>query len=823
MVTPLLSCLLAAALLQVGSTPTPNLRCVDRPPIDSRSRHYVGNRPPLAPSPLVKLPVGTIRPEGWLREQLVRQADGFVGHLGEISRFLAKEGHAWLDPEGEGHSPWEELPYWLKGYGNTGYALGDERVIEEARAWIEGALASQREDGWFGPCPNLTRIRSERGPRPDLWPNMIMVMALQSWHEHTGDERVIELMTRWFRWQLSVPEEDFLLPFWQQQRGADDLASVLWLYNRTGDEWLLELAAKVHRRTADWSGGVANWHGVNIAQGFRGPATWWMVSGDPAHLEATERDWQTVMGEYGQVPGGLWGADENCREGFTGPRQAAETCTMVETMLSCEMLLGITGNPVWADRCEDVAFNSFPASMTPDLKALHYLTAPNMIRCDAASKAPGLQNSGPMLLFDPHRHRCCQHNVAHGWPYFAEHLWMATADDGLAAVLYAPCEVRARVGEGVDVTIETVTQYPFWEEVVLYVDAPAPVRFPLYMRVPGWCNDPRLWLNDEELEVRARPGSFLRLEHTFAPHDRIRLRLFSLMDVRLKRWEANQDCVSVHRGPLTYSLEIGEEYVRAGGTDEWPAWEIHPTTDWNLGLVLDEEDPAGSFQVLGRPMPESGQPFDARVAPCELRVRARAIPAWKEDALGLVGPLQSSPARSTEPVREVSLIPMGCARLRISAFPVIGEGPDAHDWIAPPDPIRATASHCFQGDTVGALSDGLLPRSSGDHGLPRFTFWPRRGSLEWVEYRFEEEREVSRMEVYWFDDTGRGQCRVPIEWAVLVPEGEGWRELEGSRVADPAVDAFDPVAFDPVRTRVLRLEIRLREGFSAGILEWRVH
>lgn len=171
---------------------------------------------------------------------------------------------------------------------------------------------------------------------------------------------------------------------------------------------------------------MPNWHNVNIAQAFGGPARFYPQSKDPKHLIAAERNYQEVRSLYGQAPGGMFGGDENCRPGYRGPRQAIETCGIVEQMLSDETLLAITGRMIWADRCELVALNMLPAAFTADLKALHYLTAPNLVLCDAASKSPGVQNSGPMFLFDPHRHRCCQHNAGHGWPYYTEHLWMAT-------------------------------------------------------------------------------------------------------------------------------------------------------------------------------------------------------------------------------------------------------------------------------------------------------------------------------------------------------------------------------------------------------------
>ncbi|MCL4191554.1 MAG: glycoside hydrolase family 127 protein, partial [Thermoguttaceae bacterium] len=187
------------------------------------------------------------------------------------------------------------------------------------------------------------------------------------------------------------------------------------------------------------------------------------------------------------------------------PRQAAESCSMAEYMLSHELMLKITGNLLWADRCEEVAFNSFPSCMTADLKSLRYLTAPNHAISDRHNKSPGIQNRGAMFLFDPRSHRCCQHNIAHAWPYFAEHLWMATPGGGLAAVLYAPCRVTAKVAGGQEVAIEETTRYPFEETIELKISLAGPVRFPLHLRVPGWCKAPKVTIDGDEVPVEARP------------------------------------------------------------------------------------------------------------------------------------------------------------------------------------------------------------------------------------------------------------------------------------------------------------------------------
>ena len=798
--------------------PTTLASAVAKPATAPVNQFYVGNRAPLLPSQFIKLPVGSVRPEGWTKRILRLQGDGFHGHLTEISQFLKKENNAWLSPTGKGERGWEEVPYWLEGFQDCGYLLGDERMIKEARIWIEGAINSQQPDGWFGPGEGRIGAATDLKGRADLWPNMIMLFCLQSFYEHTGDQRVIDLMTRYFKYLTAVPEKDFLVGYWPKMRAGDQLYSIYWLYNRTGGDWLLDLARKTHRQAARWDTGLIDWHNVNLAQGFREPAEFFLLSHAPKDLAETEHDWSELRQLYGQVPGGMYGADENARKGYTGPRQAIETCGIAEEMLSDEILLGLTGDTRWADQCENVAFNSMPASMTADLKALRYLTAPNQPQSDHVSKSPGIQNGGPMYCMNPYDHRCCQHNAGHAWPYFVEHLWMATAGNGIAAVLYAPCQVTAKVGDGTDVILTETTQYPFDEKIAIKLAASRPVAFPLYLRVPAWCEKPAVRVNGKAVEVAAQAGGFVVLARTWANGDAIELTL--PMEVRLRTWTKNHGTVSVDRGPLTYSLRIVEKYVRHGGTDQWPAWDIFPDSPWNYGLELPAKNPERAFKVVRKSWPADDQPFKWDAAPVQLRAKARRIPAWDLDEKGLVREVQDSPVKSSEPVEEVTLIPMGAARLRISSFPVSGTGPDAKEWQAEAK-VNVTASHCNENDSLLAVCDNLVPQNSNDQSIPRFTWWDHRGTAEWIERRFNQAQRFTKVEVYWFDDTGGGSCRVPASWRLLYQKAGQWLPVADPQGGEADRNKFNVLTFAPVTTDALRIEVKLQPDFSGGILEWR--
>ncbi len=661
---------------------------VARPSTVTSNSFYIGNKEPLQPLYLIKLPVGVIKPEGWILKYLQLQRDGLTGHLGEISGWLEKKNNAWFSGNGKGDHGWEEVPYWLKGYGDLGYILKDEKIIAETKLWLNKVFQSQQPNGYFGPRVIDDKHKDNVNAIPDLWPNMIMLWCMQSYYEYSKDARVIPFMTKYFKWQVTVPDSLMLKLYWENSRGGDNLYSVYWLYDHTGEKWLLDLANNIHRNTANWSqkNNLPNWHNVNIAQCFREPATYFMQAKDTSYLNATYGDFYLIRNIYGQVPGGMFGADEDARKGFTDPRQAVETCGMVEQMSSDEILTGITGDPMWVDNCENVAFNTYPAAVMPDFKGLRYLTAPNMVVSDSKNHSPGIENAGPFLMMNPFSSRCCQHNHSQGWPYYEEHLWMATPDNGLAAILYNSSEVTAKVGDrsGHTVRLRQITNYPFDEHIKIEVNAASPVSFPLYLRIPGWCDNATVSINGKQVVIHATAGSYMRLENKWKQGDVIELML--PMGVSIKQWAQNKNSVSVNYGPLTFSLKIDESYrlmdskqsaigdskwQANADQSKWPAYEIYPASMWNYGLALNGKPAADQFTIIKKPWPQNNFPFTERDVPILIKTKGKLIPSWTLDDYGLCETLPPSPVTVDTKEETINLIPMGAARLRISAFPVV--------------------------------------------------------------------------------------------------------------------------------------------------------
>lgn len=651
---------------------------VDKPQTGT-STNYVGFRAPLVEAPLLKLPVGSIKPQGWLREYLLRQKDGLNGKLGTVSDWLDKNNNQWLSDAGD-HG-WEEVPYWLRGYCSLAYILDDEEMKKEAQVWFDAVLSNLKSDGFLGP-------HNYENGNPELWAQMVMLWALQTYYEYSGDARVLPAMTDYFKWEMNVPDSQFLKGLWQEKRGGDNLWSVLWLYNRTGDESLLPLIEKLHKNTSNWAmdNDLPNWHGVNVAQGFREPATYYMYSKDPSMLQATYNSFNTMRNRYGQVPGGMYGADENARSGYFDPRQGAETCAVVEQMASDEILMGITGDPFWADHCENVALNTFTAALTPDMKALRYITSPNMAISDEKLHGPSIDNNlRGMLSMSPFSSRCCQHNHGMGWPYYAEHLVMATADNGLATMLYTANETTAKVGaEGKNVTLTQTTNYPFDENVTITLASDGDVAFPLYLRIPEWANGATVKVNGEAVAAEGAAGKYVCLNRTWKNNDKVELTF--PMEMSVDTWEQNKGSVSVNYGPLTLSLAIDENFEQHDSRDPefnqddshwqagvdaslWPCYVLKPNSKWNYALVMDKGNKPANFSVNKKEWPSNNFPFTAESVPFEFTAVGVEIPSWGYDETGMTDLLPTKYAPRSEEKRNIRLIPMGAARLRISAFP----------------------------------------------------------------------------------------------------------------------------------------------------------
>ncbi|HEX4226131.1 MAG TPA: beta-L-arabinofuranosidase domain-containing protein, partial [Pseudonocardiaceae bacterium] len=617
------------ALLAAGAAalPLPAVAAPPKTPRDTQAAQYPVNLAPLQPSTYLRLPPGSVTPTGWLATQLDYQVDGLNGRYQDTSHFLVFDSTGWVDPSlGTG---WEEVPYWLRGYGDLGYLTGDAGVRSSTEQWVSAVMKTQAADGFFGP----SYLRTYTNGHAELWPHMPMLHALRSWSEFHDDTSVHDFLTRYFAYVAQQPAGVFA-DGWGNTRWGDTIDVIYWLYNRTGNGDLLDLVRKIHAGMADWVNNIPSLHNVNFAQGFRESTQYWLLSGAQADHDGSYQNYASMLGTYGQFPGGGFAGDEIARPGFTDPRQGFETCGIVEFMASHEILTRATGDPIWADRTEQLAFNMLPAALDPQGKVCHYITAANSVQLDDVIKsALQFDNGFAMQAYLPgvDQYRCCPHNYGQGWPYYVEEMWLATTEGGLAAALLGPSTVTARVVGGGSVTITEQTNYPFSDTVTFTIALSASTAFPLSVRIPGWCPAPQLSVNGASVAVAGGPR-FATINRTWANGDKVTLRL--PMQPSMSTWTDNHNAVSVDCGALTYSLKIDEQWSQVSGTAEWPQYQVTAGSAWNVGLV------PGQQLVLNQAGGNVDDPFSLANVPQTITAQARTVPDWTADSQVVVGTLQ---------------------------------------------------------------------------------------------------------------------------------------------------------------------------------------
>jgi DUF1680 family protein len=668
------------------------------PAVHSAPPRPIFNRAPLAQKPYSELPIGAIQPEGWLRNELQRMAAGMTGHLDEWYPEVCGPRNAWLGGDGD---TWERGPYWIDGLYPLARLLDDQGLQAKAMKWIEWTLTTQRSNGQIGPYTLRDEDRDQPPPRgaqvhkpDDWWPRMVMLKILQQHYMATGDTRIIDCLTRYFKYQLAElpgrPLHDPANPnsgsWWAAQRGGDNLLIVLWLYNVTGDKFLLQLAELIHQQTVpvtDWF----SWrsesmilrradqgpalHCVNLAQMMKTPVVRWQQDQDSRHLQAIEDAFSIVRTFHGQ-PNGLYGGDEGLHG--DSPDRGSELCSAVEMMFSLEKMFEATGIPVYGDRLERVAFNALPTQCEDDYTGRQYFQQTNQIQCTIGPR-DFFNDDGDRTVFGLLTgYPCCTCNLHQAWPKFTQHSWLASQDGGLAVLTYVPSSVTALVADNVTVTLKMETGYPFTEQSTITVSTESPVEFPLHLRIPSWADRTEVQVNGKSLS-EVRPGVMHVIRRRWSDGDTVQIRF--PMQLRSSTWFARSK--AIERGPLVYALDIAGEVTdverpRPEGVSDSAVHrgyrEVRPVSPWNYALPeFVIRQPQDYIDVVVADS-IADNPWTSESAPVKLVTKGIRLPYWNVSRNSAAPPpLSPADAPDEAKAEPITMIPYGSTTLRVTVFP----------------------------------------------------------------------------------------------------------------------------------------------------------
>lgn len=604
-----------------------------------------------------RLTAKEISPRGWLKRQLEIQAAGLAGNLDKV--WPDVRDSKWVGGNREG---WERVPYWLDGFIPLAFLLKDEDMIARAKRFIDRILEGQCADGWICPCAEEDRKTY------DVWALFLLLKVLVMWYECSGDERIEESVYRaLFQYRGFI--RAYAPSGWAGARWYECLVSVLWLYERRPESWLLELAQILKISGTDfsragmlWKGVEKQWtmytHVVNAAMSLKsGPLYRRVIQKNDAPVgdADAERMYRLLRRYHGTAAGHFTG--DECLSG-TSPIHGTELCGIVEAMYSYEWLLALTGKSVWGDRLEKLAFNALPAAVSADMWTHQYDQQTNQIACTVQSEPSVFNTNSPdanVFGLEPN-FGCCTANFGQAFPKFALSTFMLDGN-ALACSVLAPAEVKTEVN-GVTVRVTLDTGYPFRDKLVFTVEAEG--EFALKIRIPsfaegfavngkeshaenGWFTVYKRWSGQEKVTISFRFAAKL------TPRPR---GLYAL------------EC-----GPLLYSLPIPakrerREYEKDGVLRKYPYcdYDIQPLGKWGYAF-------AGKvFDLKELPFNEA---FSPENPPVTIETEVCEIDWGGAPGQNCVCRETPASRKPISPKMTRTFIPYGCTDLRMTELPRI--------------------------------------------------------------------------------------------------------------------------------------------------------
>ena len=596
-----------------------------------------------------------IKPEGWLKRQLLLQANGLAGNLDKVWRDVRDS--SWIGGDAEG---WERVPYWLDGFIPLATLLNDEDMLIRAKKYIDAILKQQKPDGWICPCAEENRATY------DTWAVILLTKVLTVYYECTLDERVPKAIYDALKNYYELLKTEKITMFrWNQARWFECFIPIKFTLDKFNEPWLYDLAKILKTKGTDypllkekWVRPINRWdletHIVNIAMMLKYEA----VSSDI--LKEEYKDMATELYDYlykynGTVWGGFTG--DECLSGLSAI-QGTELCAIVEQMYSYEHLFKHTGDNKWAELLELMAFNALPATISDDMWTHQYNQMANQIACQ---RFPEIRDTGKPIFrtngfeahlfgLEPH-FGCCTANHGQGWPKLAISSFMFN-EDAIINVLPVPVTLNDK-----KCNIEIQTDYPF-ENTFKYI-IKAKEDFKFIIRVNSFSKN--LMLNNKKMPIKD-------IELNFKKGEEVTLNIsFDLKPEFVKR---PHNLSSIKCGSIIYALPIEYkenmlEYVRDGVERKFPYcdYELIPQSDWNYGFKNKK------LTLIKNAVNEI--PFSSKNPPSVLKVNMQKINWGFEDGYDTVCAKIPESTKAIGEIEEKTLCPYACAKLRVTEIPFV--------------------------------------------------------------------------------------------------------------------------------------------------------
>ncbi|KAI9797125.1 MAG: hypothetical protein M1833_005640 [Piccolia ochrophora] len=651
----------------------------------------------LLPFAFEPLPLGSIKPQGWLYDTLRLMGDGLAGH--ELDFYHYVNDTPWIGGKSE-YSPLGEAgPYWFNYIVPLAYGLDDDRLKGQTRTFLTLVLDRQHDDGWLGP--------ETKDENRDLWARFPFVLGLIQLVEAdpTYKHRVLPALRNFVKLTNSMLNDDFKgLVEWGKARAYDMVLALQWMHeNDPGcdTELTFDTMELLSKGAWDWqkffseeqfpkgdmdklpSDGIPPGllHVVNLGQGLKSSAVLRRLNHSPSLLE-TARNAVKWTYQYHGSPAGAIVGDERI-SGIrlaTNTKGRAELCAVVEAMYSLSYLYHAIGDNTFADRCELAAFNALPTMTTSDFWAHQYVSQANQPFAAELEEVPFADVGARGLIFglEPN-YPCCTVNHPQGFPKFLSASFVKVGHDGVGHALLSPGKVATTLKGDNNVTISCETNYPFDNVLSYTITAQRPFKF--HLRVPTWhvSEESHITLNDmapQSLSLDDRTGmQELSIEQgtTFVSY---RIGARPVIEHR------KDETIAIRHGALLYALEIGMEIT---STEPKQQADMHPLPDSKKGprdYTMESTTPwavaidpsslqfyrAGDGSPASRKLPK--EVFHAGAPPTHFTAKACEIEWGFHKGVATTPPPPGSRKCIGEPF-EVRLVPHGSAKIHMAELPTI--------------------------------------------------------------------------------------------------------------------------------------------------------